>query len=104
MGEAGAASPPLARRRQPGAAVDYFVAAAEQAERGWAKDHARTLYREALELVPTEDAERRSELRRRLASRSQALYHVRTRGCSGSAETSRLAGGKSAGSRRRRSP
>jgi class 3 adenylate cyclase len=57
-------------------AIEHFVTAAEQAERGWAKDHAVMLYREALELVPEEDAERRTVLRRRLAVASQALFHV----------------------------
>ena len=60
----------------PERAVDYFVAAAEQEERGWAKDHAAELYREALRLVPEENTERRSELRRRLALAHQAFYHV----------------------------
>jgi predicted ATPase len=77
VGEAGAA---LARHWRdagnPERAVDYFVAAAEQEERGWAKDHAAELYREALRLVPEENTERRSELRRRLALAHQAFYHV----------------------------
>jgi class 3 adenylate cyclase len=77
VGEAGAA---LARHWRdagnPERAVDYFVAAAEQEERGWAKDHAAELYREALKLVPEENAERRSELRSRLALAHQAHYHV----------------------------
>ena len=77
VGEAGAA---LARHwrdaGRPERAVDYFVAAAEEEERGWAKDHAAELYREALALVPDEDVERRSELRRRLAVAHQASYHV----------------------------
>ncbi len=58
-------------------AVDYLVAAAEQAERGWAKEQAVSLYREALELLPDDAAEHRSELRRRLAVARQALFHVR---------------------------
>jgi predicted ATPase len=77
VGEAGAA---LARHWRdagnPGRAVDYFVAAAEQEERGWAKGHAAELYREALGLVPEGDTERRSELRGRLAVAHQAFYHV----------------------------
>jgi len=77
VGEAGAA---LARHWRdagdPERAVDYFVAAAEQEARGWAKDHAAELYREALRLVPEESTERRSELRRRLALAHQAHYHV----------------------------
>jgi predicted ATPase len=57
-------------------AVAQLVRAAEQAERGWAKDHAALLYREALELVATDDAEQKSALRRRLAVAAQASFHV----------------------------
>ena len=57
-------------------AVEQLVRAAEQAERGWAKDHAALLYREAFELVPAEDTEQRNHLRRRLALASSASYHV----------------------------
>jgi class 3 adenylate cyclase/energy-coupling factor transporter ATP-binding protein EcfA2 len=78
--EVGEAAAALARHwRDAGRserAVDYFVAAAEQEERGWAKDHAAELYREALGLVSEEDVARRSELRRRLAVAHQASYHV----------------------------
>jgi len=77
IGEAGAA---LARHwRDAGdraRALDYLVAAGEQAERGWAKDHAVELYREALTLVPEEDEERRVAIRRRLAVAHQALFHT----------------------------
>jgi len=57
-------------------AVEQLVRAAEQAERGWAKDHAALLYREALQLVPEDDVERRTLLRRRLALASAASFHV----------------------------
>jgi predicted ATPase len=57
-------------------AIENFMKAAEQAERGWAKDHAVVLYREALGLVADDDAATRTALRRRLALASQALYHV----------------------------
>ncbi|MEP7335388.1 MAG: AAA family ATPase, partial [Actinomycetota bacterium] len=57
-------------------AVEQLVRAAELAERGWAKDHAALLYREALELVPDEDVEQRSMLRRRVALASSASYHL----------------------------
>jgi class 3 adenylate cyclase len=59
-----------------GRAIDYFVAAAEQAERGWAKEQALALYREALKLVPQEDEAMRSLLRRRVALADQAVYHL----------------------------
>jgi class 3 adenylate cyclase len=77
IGEAGAA---LARHwRDAGdeaRALEYFVAAAEQAEQGWAKDRAVTFYREALGLVQPGDADRRSAIRRRLAVALQAAYHL----------------------------
>jgi class 3 adenylate cyclase len=57
-------------------AIDQLVRAAEQSERGWAKDRAVLLYREALELVPSENTERRSALRRRLAIASTAEFHL----------------------------
>jgi class 3 adenylate cyclase len=57
-------------------AVEQLVRAAEQAERGWAKQHAALLYREALELVAADDVEQRSLLRRRLALASSASFHL----------------------------
>jgi class 3 adenylate cyclase/tetratricopeptide (TPR) repeat protein len=57
-------------------AIDYFIAAAEQAERGWAKEQALALYREALKLVPAEEEAKRSLLRRRVALADQAVYHL----------------------------
>jgi hypothetical protein len=57
-------------------AIEQLTRAAEQAERGWAKAHATMLYREALELVPPEDTERRTQLRRRLALASTASFHL----------------------------
>jgi class 3 adenylate cyclase len=64
-------------------AVPQLLRAAELAERGWAKDHAAFLYREALALVPEEDVERRRVIRRRLGLASAASLHapeVRRRG------------------------
>ena len=57
-------------------AIGYFVAAGEQAERGWAKEQAVMLYREALELVPDGDETQRKSIRRKLAVARQAHYHV----------------------------
>jgi class 3 adenylate cyclase len=56
-------------------AVDYLVAAGDQAGRGWAKQRAVTLYREALELLSDEDPRRR-DVMRKLAVALQALYHL----------------------------
>ena len=75
VGEAGAA---LARHwRDAGdheRALQFFVAAAEQAERGWAKDRAVTFYREALVLVA--DADGKRLMKQRLAVAMQAWLHV----------------------------
>jgi predicted ATPase len=57
-------------------AVDYFVSAAEEAERGWAKQYAVTLYKEALDMTPGDDADRIRFLRRRLALAQQAYIHT----------------------------
>jgi class 3 adenylate cyclase/tetratricopeptide (TPR) repeat protein len=77
LGEAAAA---LARHwreaGEPERALGYFIRAAEQAERGWAKDQAAIIYREALELVPPADAERIADLRRRLALARAAAVHI----------------------------
>jgi class 3 adenylate cyclase len=79
-GEFGEAATALARHwRDAGEAaraVSYFVAAAEAAERGWAKQHAVELYREGLRLVPEDDEEKRRELTLRLALAEAASYHV----------------------------
>jgi class 3 adenylate cyclase len=77
VGEAGAA---LARHwRGAGElerAVRHFVAAAEEAERGWAKQLAVTLYKEALDITPVNDVERVRALRKRLAVAQQVYLHM----------------------------
>ena len=77
VGEAGAA---LARHwRGAGEldqAVQHFIAAAEEAERGWAKQYAVTLYKEALDMTPAEDADRVRFLRKRLAVAQQTYIHM----------------------------
>jgi class 3 adenylate cyclase len=77
MGEATAA---LARHwrdaGENGRAIGYFLTAGEQAERGWAKELAVALYREALELVEDGDDVRRRQIRGKLAVARQAHYHV----------------------------
>ena len=57
-------------------AVDYYIAAAAEAERGWAKDLAVTFYREALELTPDENLDRKRFLRGRLAVAQQQYLHL----------------------------
>jgi class 3 adenylate cyclase len=56
-------------------AVDELVAAAEQAGRGWAKEHALALYTQALELVPEDDPRRRS-IRLQQIVTAQAFSHL----------------------------
>jgi predicted ATPase len=56
-------------------AFTYLVAAAEQAGRGWAKERAVALYRDALQLLPTDDSRRR-DVMRRLAVALQAAAHL----------------------------
>jgi class 3 adenylate cyclase len=56
-------------------AADHLTAAADQAGRGWAKQRAVSLYREALELVGEDDARRR-DITRRLAVAMQAVFHL----------------------------
>ena len=77
IGEAGTA---LARHARDGGdperAVVYFIAAAAQAEHGWAKERAVSLYREALALLTDDDVQRRTDVRRRLAVAQSAAVHV----------------------------
>jgi predicted ATPase len=77
-GEIGEAGVALARHwrdaGEPSRALPYFIAAAEQADKGWAKERAVTFYREALALAADEQQKR--ELRRRLAIAQQAVYHL----------------------------
>ncbi|MGI8478386.1 MAG: AAA family ATPase [Gaiellaceae bacterium] len=56
-------------------AVSHLIAAADQAGRGWAKEHALALYAEALELVPETDDGRRRTIQVRQAVTIQALFH-----------------------------
>jgi class 3 adenylate cyclase len=60
----------------PEKAIDYLVAAAENAENGWAKERAAALYREAFQLVPEADGDRRRQLTRRIALAETATYHL----------------------------
>jgi class 3 adenylate cyclase len=57
-------------------AVHYLVAAAEQARRGWAKEEAVRYYKEALQLVPEEDAEQRRHIRLQCAVAEQMVFHM----------------------------
>jgi class 3 adenylate cyclase len=56
-------------------AVDCLIAAADQAGRGWAKEHAVALYKAALELVPDDEPLQRS-IRLRLVVAAHAFAHI----------------------------
>ena len=56
-------------------AARYFVMAADDAGRGWAKDHAVALYRQALAALPAESPGRRA-VGLKLAVAVQAVYHL----------------------------
>jgi predicted ATPase len=77
VGDAGAA---LARHWRGAGELEraarHFVTAAEEAERGWAKQYAVTLYKEALDMTPADDVERVRFLRRRLAVAQSVYFHV----------------------------
>jgi class 3 adenylate cyclase/energy-coupling factor transporter ATP-binding protein EcfA2 len=60
---------------EPERAVEHLSAAADQAGRGWAKQRAVVLYREALGLLAEGDARRR-DITPRLAVALQAVYHL----------------------------
>jgi class 3 adenylate cyclase len=78
--ETGEAAAALARHwrdaGEPERAIEHLIGAAEEAERGWAKDRAVAFYREALELLPEDDADRRNVVKRRLAIAHTAAYHA----------------------------
>ena len=57
-------------------ALTYFLKAADQAGRGWAKAEAAALYKEALELVPEDDIEQRRDLSRRRTLALVAASHI----------------------------
>jgi class 3 adenylate cyclase len=56
-------------------AVEHLTTAADQAGRGWAKQRAVALYREALDVMD-EDDPRRREVTHRLAVALQAVFHL----------------------------
>jgi predicted ATPase len=57
-------------------AVDEFVAAADQAGRGWAKEHAAKLYADALALVPEDNAASRRAITMKRMVTIQALIQI----------------------------
>ncbi len=73
-------------------AIEYFLAAAEHASRGWAKAEAGNLYRQVLGLLPDNDP-RRPKVRVQWGVAHQAAQHLEW----GDVEKSRAQPGKSAG-------
>jgi predicted ATPase len=57
-------------------ALDYFLTAAERASRGWAKEEAVQFYDRALELVPSDQRERRRRLVLARSVAAQAATHI----------------------------
>ena len=55
--------------------MDELITAAEQAGRGWAKEHALRLYTQALKLLPDGDS-RRHSIRLRQVVTAQAYQHL----------------------------
>jgi class 3 adenylate cyclase len=57
-------------------ALTYLLAAADAAGRGWAKEEAAALYREALELIPADDTTQRNSVTRLRALALVAASHA----------------------------
>ena len=58
-------------------AIGYLLAAAEHSRQGWAKDEAVRLYSQALDLMPSDDDERRKEVNMsRAVARLMAIHGV----------------------------
>jgi class 3 adenylate cyclase len=58
-------------------AIKYFLMAADQASRGWAKERATALYRDALTLIPESHADLRREVSRKRVLMAAASVHIR---------------------------
>jgi class 3 adenylate cyclase len=57
-------------------AAQQYIAAGDQANRGWAKDEAATFYQRALAVIPEEDGALRREITKRKAVAMQATFHM----------------------------
>ncbi len=81
VGNVGDVAPALARHWReagdPERAGRYFVSAGDQANRGWAKDEAVSLYQQALAVIPPEQRELRREVTKRQVLATQAMLHLR---------------------------
>ena len=81
VGDVGDVAPALAHHWREGGdperAGRYFVAAGDQANRGWAKDEAVRLYQQALAVIPPEQRDLRREVTKRQVLATQAMIHLR---------------------------
>jgi class 3 adenylate cyclase len=57
-------------------AAPHYIAAGDQASRGWAKDEAAAFYQRALSLIPVDDRELRRDVTKRKAVAMQAMFHA----------------------------
>ena len=81
VGDVGDVAPALAHHWREGGdperAGRYFVAAGDQANRGWAKAEAVRLYQLALAVIPPEQGDLRREVTKRMALATAAVVHLR---------------------------
>jgi len=81
VGDVGDVAPALAHHWREGGdaerAGQYFVAAGDQANRGWAKDEAVRLYQQALAVIPPEERDLRRDVTKRMVLATQAMLHLR---------------------------
>jgi predicted ATPase len=80
VGEVGDVAPALAHHWHEAGdlarAAKYYVAAGDQANRGWAKEQAALYYQQALTVIPDDDGALRREVAKRYAVAAQASLHV----------------------------
>jgi class 3 adenylate cyclase len=81
VGDTGDVAPALANHWHEAGelarAARYYIAAGDQANRGWAKDEAASYYLRALPLIPEHDKELRREVTKRQVVASHATVHMR---------------------------
>ncbi|MFL5980468.1 MAG: ATP-binding protein [Gaiellaceae bacterium] len=80
VGDVGDVAPALAdhwcEAGEPERAAPFYISAADQANRGWAKDEAVKLYQRALATIPETSPELRREVIKRQVVATQAMLHM----------------------------
>jgi predicted ATPase len=80
VSEVGDVAPALAHHWReagdPARAARHYIAAADQANRGWAKDVAASFYKQALDVIPEEEQELRRDVTKRQAVAMSAMFHM----------------------------